>query len=226
VRVLSLVMQSVGFSYPGRDPVLTGLDVDVWERDFVVITGPSGGGKTTFLKLLCRLESPTRGQILYRGTPLEQLPAPRLRRRVAYLQQVPVVLPGTVAENLLLPFRLKENSRPLPSAEQLRNSLALVGLDEVALDSAAEELSVGQKQRLCLVRALLMQPDVLLLDEPLSALDAASVEKVAAVLSDLARDQGVTIVMASHAGALGLPGNRGLRLANRAVSEEGRGWVR
>ncbi len=222
-----LELMSVSFAYPAGGTVLEGVDLEVWEKDFLIVTGPSGGGKTTFLRLLCCLENPIGGEIRYRGTPLRQLKAPELRRKVVYVQQVPAVLPSTVLENLLAPFSLKHNHLPEPSLERVREALNGVRLDEVSLDDAAEELSVGQRQRLCLIRTLLLEPDVLLLDEPLSALDATAANSVVSLLADANKRRGVTIVMISHTGGRTLPGNRYLQLVGKHISEGGElDWVR
>jgi putative ABC transport system ATP-binding protein len=215
-------MRSVSFGYPSCPTVLDGVDFAAGEGDLVVVSGPSGGGKSTFLRLLCHLETPTGGEVRFRGTPLAEIPAPELRRRAAYLQQVPVVLPLSIEENLLLPFTLRSNRLPRPSRADLRHMLAVVGLDGVSLEKSAEELSVGQKQRVCLVRTLLLQPDVLLLDEPLSALDACAAEAVLALLVDVNRSARTTVVMVSHTRGKDLPGTRYAHLEGGSLSEDAR----
>jgi putative ABC transport system ATP-binding protein len=222
-----LELEGLTFSYAGRQILLDKVNLQLREGDFVVVTGPSGAGTSTFLRLLCRLETPAAGEIRYRGNPVEQLSAPELRRRVSYLQQVPVVLPTTVTENLELPFTLKQSRSPQPPPERLRESLDRVGLDDVALDVLAEELSVGQRQRLCLIRTLLLEPDVILLDEPLSALDAIAAGRVLEVLGELNRNDGMTVVMVSHAGGGDLPGSRFVELKDASVFEGERPtWAR
>jgi putative ABC transport system ATP-binding protein len=222
-----LELASVSFSYPGRQALLDKVSLQLQEGDFLVVTGPSGAGKSTFLRLLCRLESPTSGEIRYRGDPVDRLFAPELRKRVSYLQQVPVVLPQTVAQNLLLPFILRQSRSAAPTRKRLRDALDRVGLDQVALDAAAEELSVGQRQRLCLVRTVLTGPEVILLDEPLSALDAIAAGRVLQVLAGLNRKDGMTVVMVSHAGGKDLPGSRFVEIKDASVVEGGRPtWAR
>jgi putative ABC transport system ATP-binding protein len=216
-----LEIADVTFSYVDRPAVLEKLNFRLREGDFVVVRGPSGAGKSTFLRLLCCLESPTAGEIRYRGTPVERFFAPELRRRVSYLQQVPVVLPATVVENLLLPFSLKSNRLEEPTRQMLRESLDRVGLGQVGLDASAEELSVGQRQRLCLIRTLLLEPDVLLLDEPLSALDAEAAGAVMRVLAAENRNGGVSVVMVGHGASCGLPGTRFVELKDASISEGG-----
>jgi putative ABC transport system ATP-binding protein len=216
-----LELASVSFSYPGRQALLDKVSLQLQEGDFLVVTGPSGAGKSTFLRLLCRLESPTSGEIRYRGDPVDRLFAPELRKRVSYLQQVPVVLPQTVAQNLLLPFILRQSRSAAPTRKRLRDALDRVGLDQVALDAAAEELSVGQRQRLCLMRTVLTGPEVILLDEPLSALDAIAAGRVLQVLAGLNRNDGVTVVMVSHAGGRDLPGSRFVEIKDASVVEGG-----
>ena len=121
-------MRAVSFAYPSRPTVLEAVDFAVREGDLVVVSGPSGGGKSTFLRLLCLLETPTRGEIRFRGAPLSDLPAPEARRKLAYLQQVPVVLPLSIEENLCFPFTRRSNRLRRPSRADLERMLAKVGL--------------------------------------------------------------------------------------------------
>lgn len=192
--------QDVSFAYKGAErDVLCGVSFDIFAGDFALIKGPSGAGKSTLLRLVARFEAPRSGVIRYKGAPISNLPPTQLRREAAFLHQAPVVEAGTVRGNLLAPFSLKSNKtlRP-PTDEELKKGLAEVLLESVSLDAVALTLSIGQRQRLCLMRALLLKPEALLLDEPTSALDPESREMVEQVIERLNRDKGLTILMVCH----------------------------
>jgi putative ABC transport system ATP-binding protein len=192
-------IQDLTYGYPGRAKVFRNATARIGNGEFLVLEGPSGAGKSTLLRLLCRLEEPDSGTILLRGEPLSAMDPVRLRRRVCYIQQTPTVVEGSVRANLLLPFGFKANSDlARPGDEALRARLLEFLLDEVELDQPASALSVGQKQRLCLIRALLLEPEAMLFDEPTSALDKQS----AAVVMDAAKrlhSAGVGVILVTHA---------------------------
>ena len=122
-----------------------------------------------------------------------------LRSRICYLQQTPVVLDASVRDNLLLPYTFTlRSAMPRPGDGVLRSRLDELLLGDVDLEHNALDLSVGQKQRLCLARALLTRPEVLLLDEPVSALDPGSRSMVEQITELCNREQGLTIVLVSH----------------------------
>jgi len=189
----------VSFAHPSKKPVLSGLSFEAGVKDLVLITGPSGAGKSTFLKLLCRLLSPTGGRIDFHGRPLEDYPVTDLRRRLTYLPQTPVMVPGSVRHNLTLGFEFKAaRGTPPPDDRDLRTRLDGLGLEGVTLDEEADRLSVGQAQRVALLRALLLGPEVLLLDEPTSALDRDSAGVVLDLVSSLHRDNGLGLWLVTH----------------------------
>lgn len=188
----------VTFGY-GETALFSGLGFTMREGAFILVSGPSGAGKSTLLRLMCRLEEPRSGVIRYRERPLMDIEPPLLRREVNYLQQTPALAAGDVRQNLLLPFGFTANSDlSPPDDEELRRLLDEFLLRGVELDDDAAGLSVGQKQRLCLIRSLLLRPKALLLDEPVSALDPESRELVESKAEALNVEQGVTVVMISH----------------------------
>lgn len=160
------------------------------------ILGPSGTGKTTLLRLLNRLEEPTSGSLWYHETPYVDLSPIALRRRVAMVFQVPIVFSGTVRDNLLTPLRLHKRTPANPTA--FADALELSGLDATFLDRDASVLSVGEKQRVCIARALMNQPEVLLLDEPTAALDPTAARRLIESIASLNVRLGLTVVMVTH----------------------------
>lgn len=158
------------------------------------IVGESGSGKTTMLKLLNHMVNYHEGRVTYRGQELKNLDAVMLRRVVTMVPQIPVIFPGTVRDNVLagLIFAGKEPA----SDEKITAEMARIGLHK-KLDDPAELLSGGEKQRLALIRVILMEPEVLLLDEPTSALDEESEEKVSAYINDFL-GKGKTAIMVTH----------------------------
>lgn len=170
--------------------VLRGLDLSVPADCTTVVVGPSGAGKSTLLRLCNRLEVPTSGTVRFRGTPLAELDPRAHRRRVGMVFQRPVTFPGTVGDNLLV-------ADPDADHDRLHDVLDAVGLDRRLHDREADALSGGEAQRLCIARALLTGPEVLLLDEPTSSLDEDARDEVEA-LSDRLRERGVTLVWITH----------------------------
>jgi len=164
-------------------PIVSGFSARIAAVGLTAVTGPSGAGKTTLVRLLNRLDDPDSGGVLLDGEDVRSYDVLALRRRVQYVGQVPVTFPGTVAANL---------GCADPSV-----LLQRVGLPASMAGREADRLSVGEAQRMCLARALALEPEVLVLDEPTSALDTTSKEGVEALVVSLAAD-GLTVVMVTH----------------------------
>ncbi|EGB15914.1 ABC transporter related protein [Pseudodesulfovibrio mercurii] len=195
---MSLSLDRVSFAYPDGPAILDNASLALEPGGYHLLRGPSGAGKSTLLRLLCRLEEAQTGIISFKGTPIRDMPPPELRRCVAYVQQLPTLLPGTVRDNLRLPFAFKANAGLTPPEDAaISAQLAAFLLDGVTPDSRADKLSVGQAQRVCLIRSLLLSPEVILLDEPTASLDAHSSRVVLDRTRELA-EGGVTVVMISH----------------------------
>lgn len=172
------------------------LDVTGGER--LAIAGPSGSGKTTLLRLLAGLISPPRGDVQLDGQSMAAMGYPSWRRRVVLLQQRPVMIDAEVLDNLRLPFEFATAAQPWPE-QQVSAWLAELGLDLPAIaHQAARELSVGEQQRLALVRALSLGPAVLLADEPTSALDATAATAVEGLLRRRCAETDLACVVVSH----------------------------
>lgn len=174
----------------GGTTVLDGVSAQIPARTCTAVVGPSGAGKTTLLRLLTRLTEPTAGRVLLDRTPLPDLDVLALRRRVGLVAQRPVLLTERVTEEL------RVGRADLPDA-RIAELLSTVGLPPAFAGRRTAELSGGEAQRVCLARALAVQPQALLLDEPTSALDGVN----AALIADLARGHvagGGTVVLVSH----------------------------
>ncbi len=198
-NVAILRFENVRFTYPDGHPLFDKLCFELNQGGFYGVRGPSGSGKSTLLRLMNRLENPCVGEIFFNEKPFSAIPTPELRRQILYIQQTPVVTDGSVKDNLVLPFSFKNNrTLPVPDDDQLKKMLKDFSLEQIPLDRAARNLSVGQQQRLCLIRGLLLAPSVILLDEPTSALDHESSRIVEGMAETLCHDMKKTIVMVSH----------------------------
>ncbi|MGW8425780.1 ABC transporter ATP-binding protein [Peribacillus simplex] len=159
------------------------------------LTGESGAGKTSLLRLLNRMDDPDSGSIYYQDRLLDEFNPIELRRKVTMLSQAPFTLPGTIEENLQIGLELTEREKK--DKAELVKALETVQLQK-SLDEGAENLSGGEKQRLALARLLLLKPEVYLLDEPTSALDEdAELTVMSRFLEEVKREKG-TVIMITH----------------------------
>lgn len=204
--------------------VLKGISTTFHENEVVSIIGPSGGGKSTFLRCLNLLEQPTSGQILFDGTDICTIKGKAIdhcRQRMGMVfQQFNLFSNMDVMHNLTAaPVRIKGMSQS-DAQEKALELLAKVGLADRA-DAYPSQLSGGQKQRIAIVRAMAMEPDVMLFDEPTSALDPEMVGEVLSVIQDLAKE-GVTMVVVTHEmGFAKKVGTRILFMDGGVIAEEG-----
>ena len=184
----------------GNLEVLKGLSTDIRPGEVVVMIGPSGGGKSTFLRCMNLLEQPTAGSIVFDGVDVVQADERtknRVRSEMGMVFQHFNLFPHlTILDNVTLAPRLVRRT-PRPEAERkARELLERVGLADKAT-AYPQQLSGGQKQRVAIVRSLAMEPKVMLFDEPTSALDPEMVGEVLDVMKDLAK-RGMTMVVVTH----------------------------
>ena len=207
----------------GELTVFDGLDETISKGDVVVIIGPSGGGKSTFIRCLNLLEQPTAGTILFEGQDItaKGFDVNRHRQKVGMVfQQFNLCNNLTVLENITISQIKVKGLSQAESEAKAMTLLKRVGLDDKA-GAYPSQLSGGQKQRIAIVRALAMEPDVLLFDEPTSALDPEMVGEVLQVISDLAKD-GITMVVVTHEmGFARKVGTRVLFMDGGQIAEEG-----
>jgi putative ABC transport system ATP-binding protein len=189
-----LQVSQLGFK-PGDTPLLDNINLTLNEGQFTLITGPSGGGKSTLLKIIASLLSPTSGTIHYCGEDITQLSPERYRQQVSYCAQTPALFGDTVYDNLIFPWQIREK-RPQP--EKLLADLARFNLAEDTLQKSIHELSGGEKQRISLIRNLQFLPKVLLLDEITSALDDDNKRNVNEIIHRYVKEQGVGVLWVTH----------------------------
>ena len=179
--------------------VLTGVNETIHKGEVVSIIGPSGGGKSTFLRCLNLLEKPEKGQIFFEGQEItgKNVDIDKHRQKMGMVFQQFNVFPHlTVEENITLAPKLLKKKTAAEASEMAKELLNKVGLIE-KLTEMPGNLSGGQKQRLAIVRALAMEPDVMLFDEPTSALDPEMVGEVLDVIKGLV-STGMTSIIVTH----------------------------
>lgn len=182
-----LALQDVRFAFPGWPPTVDGAELEVEEGAFHCLVGRSGCGKTTLLKLAAGLLAPDGGRVVFHGGP----------RDIGFVFQSPTLLEWlTVIDNVLLPVSLHQR----PTGEERARALQLLqqlGLGEHA-GKQPRQLSGGQQSRVALARALVLQPKLLLLDEPFAALDAITREELQRDLLAMCRRQRTTVLFVTH----------------------------
>jgi ABC-type cobalamin/Fe3+-siderophores transport system ATPase subunit len=195
-RSAGLSARGLSVSLDGRR-VLDGVDLSVARGEVVAVRGSSGAGKSTLLRALVRLVEVEAGAVSLDGRDVLELAAPDLRRRVGLVAQTPVMLEGTVRDNLMYGLPSGPHATDgMTGDDQAAADEALdaVGLDRGFAGRTARELSGGERARVALARALTRSPAVLLLDEPTAALDAAAADRIGALLGELAaRDLGICV---------------------------------
>ncbi len=194
----SVEVERVTKVFDGGHAAVTALDdvsVTIAENEFFTLLGPSGCGKTTLLRLIAGFDQPTKGRILLGGEPISHLPP--YRRPVNTVFQSYALFPHmSVAQNIGFGLEMLGKSKA-EVAETTREMLDLVKMEDFAARRSAE-LSGGQQQRVALARALAPHPNVLLLDEPLSALDLKLRQAMRGELKALQRETGITFIFVTH----------------------------
>jgi len=200
--------------------ILRDISFGVHDGEIVAVMGPSGAGKSTLLRLINLLEEPDGGMVLLSGEDVRSIEVTELRRRVALVLQEPVVFDGTVADNLRYPL-LIAGRRIEDEAGLFEELLGSVRLSVELLERNAETLSVGERQRLCIARALVNEPSVLMLDEPTSALDPTAAKTVLQLLRTLAEEKRIATVLVSHIPEHAEVADRVIVLIDGRVAAEG-----
>ena len=179
-------------------PLHSQISLSLLPGELVAVTGPSGAGKTTLLRTVCGLQDPAAGDVLLQGKNGDAWGWPLFRRKVVLVSQKPVLPALTVEDALRRPFLYKAAGHAPFPAEAARNLLDELGVGAGCWTQDAQTLSVGQQQRVSLIRALLLEPLVLCLDEPTSALDPDSSVRVQSLISRLAAGRGLVALIVTH----------------------------
>lgn len=179
----------------GKNVVLNELNVSFPVKSINTVIGPSGSGKSTLLRLLAALEDPQKGTIYYDDKPHDKLHPLEIRGKVGMIFQKPTLFEGTVFDNLAFGLKLQKQE---VNKEKITGVLQQVDIPVEYLDKTGDELSIGEQQRICIVRALLLDPMVILLDEPVSALDPQRANRVLKLIKTLKTEFNKTLIMVSH----------------------------
>lgn len=189
-------LSNVNFSVDGLN-ILNDISLEINPNDFMVLLGPSGSGKSTLLRLLNGLNSPISGEIKFHDEGILNVDHKQLRKKVGMVFQSPVMINGSVKDNLTLTHKWEKHSAVFNS-EELTDILEKVGLNNDFLDKDAKSLSGGEQQRIALARVLLNKPEVLLLDEPTANLDPQLAVKILDLICKLSKDLKLTVLLVTH----------------------------
>lgn len=180
---------------PEKKSILNGISFTVDKGERVIITGPSGGGKSTLLKIIASLINPTEGTVEFNGEMILEKDVLSYRQKVSYFFQNATLFDQTVRDNLSFPYEIRNEKFDEAHCVKM---LERVKLDKSYLDMPIKELSGGEKQRIALVRNLIYEPEVLLLDEVTSSLDTENKEIIYEILDELNTENAITILSVTH----------------------------
>jgi putative ABC transport system ATP-binding protein len=217
-----VALQNVTKTYrDGNVRALDGVYLDIPAGQFVSIVGPSGCGKSTLLHMIGALDTPTSGEVLFRGVPLASIrDVDRLRsREIGFVFQSFYLLPNlTACENVQVPMfgNGQSDAARVTQADRL---LGLVGLADRA-DHLPGQLSIGQRQRVAIARALANGPALVLADEPTGSLDSTSGGEVMDLLGSLHADRGTTLVVVTHDASVAARAERTIRMLDGRIIED------
>lgn len=204
-----------------RVEILRGIDLTIPAGQFVAIVGASGSGKSTLLGLLAGLDSPSEGEILLDGTAIQSLDEAALARirgrKLGFVFQSYQLIPTlTALENVLLPFELNSDG---DGVERARVLLRQVGLEQ-RMDHYPVQLSGGEQQRVALARAFIVDPPIVMADEPTGNLDSINGQRVLELLLDRSRNAGTTLVLVTHDPQVAALAHRRIMLRDGLIVED------
>ncbi|MFO1194714.1 MAG: ABC transporter ATP-binding protein [Rhodoferax sp.] len=218
------VRKAYNLGLPNEAEVLHGLSLQVDSGEFVALIGPSGSGKSTLLNIIGLLERMTSGSYLLQGEPVQALDDTQrtLRRRgtLGFVFQFHHLLPAfTALENVCMPFLLRAGRVAAPERERARALLDAVGLSR-AMDKRPFELSGGMQQRVAIARALVLDPPLVLADEPTGNLDTASSDEVFVQLRRIHAERGTSFIVVTHDPRLAARCDRIVELVDGAIASD------
>ncbi len=224
-RSAAICLEDVCVTYRRGDisvNAIRGVKLEIMAGDFVSIEGPSGSGKSTLLRAMAGLGPVTSGSVRVEGVALEECSDAQLssmrRRRIGFVHQLFNLLPDlTVAENVAIPLLL-DGLRQAKVHERTHAALSRIGIESLA-ERRPEELSGGEMLRVALTRALVIEPLVILADEPTGSLDRDTGSRVLEILRELNLGGGVTIVVVTHDAVVAAAASRRLQLTDGHLVE-------
>ena len=222
---LAGIKKSYNIGRPSEAEVLHGIDLQVTTGEFIALMGPSGSGKSTLLNILGLLERATAGQYALQGQPVQDLGDAQLtllrRSTLGFVFQFHHLLPAFSAlENVTLPALMREGRVSSAQRERARNLLDAVGLAK-AMDKRPGELSGGMQQRVAIARALVLEPPLVLADEPTGNLDTASSAEVFALLRRIHAERGTSFIVVTHDPRLAARCDRLVELVDGRIARDG-----
>lgn len=212
-----LEINHLSFEVDGRK-ILENIQFSLEKGDFLSITGPSGSGKSTLLKIIATILSKTSGEVLYQGQPIESYEPTEYRKEVSYCFQSPVLFGETVKDNLAFPYVIRDQAF---DERKALDYLSMVGLPDSYLQKSINSLSGGEKQRIALIRNVLFQPEILLLDEVTSALDEENRQIIWKWLHDMREKTEMTILMISHNDQEAALADKQIHIVQGKITEKG-----
>ncbi|MBK6323178.1 ABC transporter ATP-binding protein [Candidatus Aalborgicola defluviihabitans] len=221
---LSGIKKSYNIGRPSEAEVLHGLDLQIATGEFIALMGPSGSGKSTLLNILGLLEHATAGQYLLQGQAVQDLDDAQLtllrRQTLGFVFQFHHLLPAFSAlENVTLPALMSEGSVSSAQNERARSLLDAVGLAN-AMDKRPGELSGGMQQRVAIARALVLEPPLVLADEPTGNLDTATSSDVFALLRRIHEERGTSFIVVTHDPRLAVRCDRLVELVDGRIARD------
>lgn len=178
----------------GGERIVDSVSVRIPVAEVAAVIGPSGAGKSSFLRLLNRLDEPTEGTVYLDGQDYRELDPLTVRRRIGFVPQAPALRSGTVAENVTVGDRLRDEPVDDERVDRLLERVGLGGYRDESID----DLSGGEKQRVAITRTLYVDPEVVLLDEPSAHLDSKTESQIEDLLEELIREDELTCVVVTH----------------------------
>jgi putative ABC transport system ATP-binding protein len=209
-RAIALETKNLSRAIPGK-VIVNDISVQVFQGEVLAVVGPSGSGKSSFLRLLNRLDEPTGGTVLFGGRDYREIKPRELRRRAGMVMQMPHLFPGTVAGNIAYGPRQRNEALSGAQIDALLDRVGLPGYQ----DRDVSILSGGEAQRVSLARTLANAPEVLLLDEPTSALDDVAEQGIEDLVLDIIRERRMTCIIITHDKL------QAARIAGRTMTLEG-----
>lgn len=201
----------------GDKLILSDATFSIGKGEFVTITGPSGSGKSTLLKIIASMLSQTSGTIKYKGKDVEEYDPIAYRKEVSYCFQTATLFGKKVKENLAFPYEIRQETFDEKKAIRY---LDKVGLNETYLTKKINDLSGGEKQRIALIRNVLILPEVLLLDEVTSALDEENKKVIGRFVQEMNETKKVTVLWVTHNQSEVAESDRVIKIINGGVKKK------